>query len=116
MHVKDFLEAVDFTITGGAEFLWSCYGPNTWILDSGDNSAVINRNTGRVYEVLVLDSIAAKLGSPCKPCKWVDPSVIEEYIAESTRRGFDPWQAYDDVSFTLIKEESDVLDELRNTR
>lgn len=32
--LKEFMELVDYRITEGSDYMWSCYGPNAHRLDS----------------------------------------------------------------------------------
>jgi hypothetical protein len=95
-------------ITEGSKFMWDCYGPESWFLDSKDINAVIDRSTGMVYEVSVHDYDGTSY-------RWVDPSVIDAYTAESASRGFDPWQAYDDIKYTQILDEAKILEMINVT-
>ena len=37
MLLKDFLEAIDYKITGGSEYSWTCFGPDARYLDCIDD-------------------------------------------------------------------------------
>lgn len=53
ISIKDFTEAVQYKITGGAEYQWQCFGPNARFLESdGENystSIVFDTITQEVY-------------------------------------------------------------------
>ena len=34
MNLKDFMEVIDYKITEGSEYQWSCFGNNAYTLDS----------------------------------------------------------------------------------
>jgi hypothetical protein len=103
MQVEAYIKAIRYMITEGSQFMWGCYGDAAWFLNSNDIDAVIDRSTGEVYEVSVHDYDGTSY-------KWIDPSVIDAYMSESESRGFDPWQAYDDVKYEQIKDEQSMLE------
>jgi len=62
--MKEWMELVDYKITEGGEYGWSCYGPNAYTLDSWNGvhgkggysfSIVFSTKTQKVYEVSVCD-------------------------------------------------------------
>jgi hypothetical protein len=62
--MKEWMELVDYKITEGSEYGWSCYGPNAYSLDSWNGvhgrggysfSIVFSTKTQKVYEVSVCD-------------------------------------------------------------
>ena len=62
--MKEWMELVDYKITEGSDYGWSCYGPNAYSLDSWNGvhgkggysfSIVFSTKTQKVYEVSVCD-------------------------------------------------------------
>lgn len=107
MHVLDYIRSIGFSITSGSQFMWNCYGTDAWYLESDDSNAVIDRKTGIVYEV-------AYFNEDTDDClRWTNPDYIDAYVAESTQRGFNPWQAYDDVDFKQVTEQ-EIINILQN--
>ena len=60
--IKDFMEVCNYRITEGSDYMWQCYGPKAYCLDSwnGDQdghtvSIVFDTETQTVYEALVYD-------------------------------------------------------------
>jgi hypothetical protein len=103
MHVREYLESIGYGIENGSQFLWTCYGSDAWYLDGKRTSAVIDRQTGFVYEVSMNDE--EKHFHP----KWIHPEYLDGYVNEATDRGCEPWQAYDDVMYTQITDEAEIL-------
>lgn len=108
MQLESYLARIQYKITGGSKFWWDCYGPNTWSIEAHNTDAVIDYATHMVYEVSVTDHDG-------RCYKWVDPFFVEKYVQESETRGFDPWIAYDNVKFTVVNDEKEILS-LLNTR
>lgn len=62
LTLKDFMEVTNYRITEGSEYLWNCFGPNAYRLDSwnGDQdghtiSILFDNQTQTVYQVEALD-------------------------------------------------------------
>lgn len=109
MKLESYLDKIQYRITGGSEFWWDCYGPNAWSIEGHNTDAVFDRVTQMVYEV----SLTCNDG---KCYKWVDPDFVDRYVQESKNRGFDPWIAYDDVSFHVENDKNKILSLLNNLR
>lgn len=103
MQIEDFLSAVLYKITEGSQFIWNCYGANAWYLDAEYASAVFDRCNGIVLEVSVHGE------THDINHRWIHPEYLERYINESAARGCDPWQVYDDVQYTRVDSEDDIL-------
>lgn len=100
MQLLDYLRSVKYAVTGGSRFMWNCYGDKAWFFDTDFASAVIDRETGTVYEVTHCDD---ELDN-CH--KWINPDFIDAYISESLMRKQDPWTAYDDVNYKQVDAET----------
>ena len=56
--LKEFMEVVDYRITEGSNYMWDCYGPNSYSLDSWNGeqeghsfTIIFDTKTQVVYEV-----------------------------------------------------------------
>jgi hypothetical protein len=113
MEMKDWLEAVNYKITSGSEFLWGCYGDSAFDIESwnqvpNDESAslVFDTKTQQVYEASVYDY------ANDRAYRWVNPSFKTAYNTEAAERGVDADIAWDDVRFVTIEVEYDFLEKL----
>ena len=108
MHIKNFLEAIEYEITGSEKFTWDCYGPDARYFDfeidlNTSISAIFSIKTQQVFEVQVVNAFWKKAFS------WQDPQYVEQYIAECNRRNVAPFQAFDDVQYSLVTDEEEIL-------
>ena len=60
--LKEWLEVVNYRVTEGSNFMWNCYGPDSYSLDSWDHkhdgssfTITFDTRTQRVYEVQAHD-------------------------------------------------------------
>lgn len=86
MDLLTLLTAFECRISGGDDYLWSCFGPDSHSLDIGEDVAItFDRKTQRVYQVCyygVTDD------GDILPTSWIDPEYRDAYMAERSERGF----------------------------
>jgi hypothetical protein len=112
-QLKQFLEATQYRITGGSEFQWSCYGSNaqyvdTSICESFYASAIIDRETQRVYEVHISDDEDNHL-----PFRWIDPEFLEAHKKEAKLRNIDHKRFVDDKTWADTDTFEDIIEKVR---
>jgi hypothetical protein len=97
--IKDFVQAVNFKLDGGYEYLWSCYGIDAFGLGwtSADLSAsagmIYDDKTGVVYELSVWDDRQNFV------LRWIRPGFRAKHDRESREKGFSPNVAIDKKRF-----------------
>lgn len=111
MTLEEIISTVQFKISGGSQFMWSCYGPNARYMDFDSGfkdvtaSCIFDSKTQAVYEC------HAYVGG--KGYRWFNPDFIKKYYEESFAKGFDPRIYYDDCHYCDCEVESDILDKLK---
>jgi len=109
MKLKKFMNAADGHVCGGSEFQWSCY-PNARYMDIADidgvevGNCIFNTKSQEIYEIevnVVEDDISYR---------WEDSDYELARTLEANKRGIDNEVAYDDVMFTDIASEDEILD------
>lgn len=111
MLLKDFLECIDYRITEGSEYLWNCFGNNTYQLDSwnGDTDGnticvVFDKKTQVVYEMQAWDHARRRT------YRWIHPDYIDAVKAEYARRNLDFTVSIDNEHFVDLDVEADILE------
>jgi len=108
--MKEFMELVDYKITEGGEYGWSCYGPNSYCLDSWNGvhgkggysfSIIFSTKSQKVYEVQVHDY------TNDRAYRMINPDKLEKFQKESANRGTSANEAWDTVEYVDL----DVLDD-----
>jgi hypothetical protein len=108
--MKEWMELVDYRITEGSEYGWSCYGPNAYTLDSWNGvhgtggysfSIVFSTKTQKVYEVSVCDY------TNDRAYRMINPKNQEKHRKESEMRNVNLNEAWDDVDYVDL----DVVDD-----
>lgn len=109
--IKDFLEATQYKIKDGDEFLWSCYGTNARFLSSIDielysAQIIFDTETQTVYEATVCDY------KNDRAYRMIHPDYKEAYVKEGEKRGVNYNRAWDDVEYIDLETEDDFLEKL----
>lgn len=113
--IKDFMECVDYRITGGAEYQWSCYGPDVRYLEhhSGEghvgNTILILFDTvdQTVYEMQAWDYDGER------EYRWIHPDYIDAHKAEAKKRNVKWKRSIDERKFINLDVEEDILEKAR---
>ena len=109
---KEFLECINYSITDGEEFQWSCYGPNARYLEHWNNKhddsitvlAIFDTVNQTVYQIEAWD------GRRDREYRWIDPDYREAHRHEAVSRNIDPDESYDDRKFIDIEVEEDIIE------
>lgn len=111
--LKDFMEIVDYRVTEGSEYGWTCYGPKAYCLDSWDGdqdghtvSIVFDTCTQEVYESYVCDYTEGRA------YRLINPDYKEAHDQEVADRGLDD-AAWDTVHFVNLDVEEDFLEKAK---
>ena len=110
--MKEWMELVDYKITEGGDYGWSCYGPNAYTLDSWNGvhgaggysfSIVFSTKTQKVYEVSVCDY------TNNRAYRMINPSKIEKHNKEAESKSVLANQAWDDVDYIDLEVDDDFI-------
>jgi len=115
MKIDSFISAARFRITGGSEYQWRCFGDHARWLDMGwegrddrwQASAVFDSRDQTVYEIMVYDYVDNRAWV------WHEPRWRDQYLQECDQRGVDPKTAWDDVPYTVLDSEEEIIYYLR---
>lgn len=106
--LKEWMEVVDYRITEGSNYLWDCYGPDSYSLDSwnGDHngfsfSIIFDTKTQVVYEVQVHDFKNQRAYRRLNPDTYIGMEI------EARNRGVNKKEAWDEVCYTDLEEDDD---------
>ena len=104
--LKDFFEIINYRITEGGKFMWSCYGPNTYVIDSDNEdhstvSVIFDTETQQIYQLEAHDY------DNRRAYRWSHPFYDDLRLAEAAQRNVNDSQAWDEVNFIELSEISD---------
>jgi hypothetical protein len=108
--MKEWMELVDYKITEGGDYGWSCYGPNAYTLDSWNGvhgkggfsfSIVFSTKTQKVYEVSMCDY------TNDRAYRMINPKFQKKHDKEAEFRNVNLNEAWDDVDYVGL----DVVDD-----
>jgi hypothetical protein len=110
--LKEFMETFNHRITEGSAYCWNCYGPNAYQLSSWNGlhddggwsgNVVFDTVNQTVYEVDVCDY------ENQRAYRYINPDFKDKHSAEADNLDVSVNQAWDDVDYTDLEEESDWL-------
>jgi len=113
LNMKNFMDAIKYRVTEGSSFGWSCFGPNSYCIDScpsdvDDMSATIvfDTVTQNVFEIQVFDY------AKDRAYRLMNPAFMQAFKDEADRRGVPFDEAYEDVSFIDLDVDEDMIEKL----
>lgn len=113
--IKDFMQVVNYRITEGSDYGWTCFGPNAYQLDSwdGDNDngysvgVIFDRVTQLVYQMDAHDY------KNSRAYRWIHPDYKKKNDQETLERMIDADEAWDDVRYVDLEVADDMLEKAR---
>jgi hypothetical protein len=110
--MQEWMELIDYKITEGSEYSWSCYGPNAYQLSSWNGihgaggysfNIVFSTRTQKVYEVEVCDY------TNNRAYRMIAENKREKHSKESKSRDVELNKAWDDVEYVDLDVDEDFL-------
>ena len=110
LNMKEWMELVDYKITEGSNYGWSCYGSDAYTLDSLNGvhdtggysfSIVFGTESHKVYEVSAYDY------TNNRAYRMINLDYVEQHRKEAESRDVPINQAWDDVVYVDL----DVVDD-----
>jgi hypothetical protein len=110
--IKDFLEIIQYKITGGDDYCWQCYGPNARSMDYWNG-----KHDGSVSITIVFDSqtqvvyqMEAWDGAKKREYRWIHPAYRNAIEAEAKRRHVDHVESIDGSKFIDLEVAEDITE------
>jgi hypothetical protein len=117
--MKEWMELVDYRITEGGEYGWSCYGPNAYTLDSWNGvhgtggysfSIVFSTKSQKVYEVSMCDY------TNDRAYRMINPKNQRKHSKEAIDRGVNLNEAWDEVDYVDLEVVDDFIQKALSIR
>ena len=111
LDMKEWMELVDYKITEGDNYGWSCFGPNSYQLSSWNGihdkggyafNIVFSTKSHKVYSVEVCDF------TNDRAYRMINPEYDKKHEKEAEKRGVDN-MAWDDVEFIDLEVDEDFI-------
>ena len=106
--IEDFVQAVNYKITGGSDYQWHCFGHNARWLDSEHITTytaniVFDTENQTVYQADVCDYVNTRA------YRWEHPDYADAHANEAKTRNVNGVEAWENVNYTLLEVEEDFL-------
>ena len=112
LNMREWMELVDYKITEGSDYGWSCYGPNSYSLDSWNGihgeggynfSIVFSTKSQKVYEVSICDY------TNNRAYRMINPNNVEKHRKEAVARDVNFNEAWEDVDYVDLEVDDDFI-------
>ena len=117
LNMREWMELVDYKITEGSDYGWSCYGPNSYSLDSwngihGEGGYSFNivfstkrlfAKSQKVYEVSICDY------TNNRAYRMINPNNVEKHRKEAVARDVNLNEAWEDVDYVDLEVDDDFI-------
>ena len=116
MKYSDLLNASSHKVSYFARYLWESYGPadiydliRDYDLDDEWSASAIIAHSGKTDSILNREVREVTLCSDTTAYRWRDPAYIKAQTKEAKRRGENNKIAFDDVKWTEVASEQEIL-------
>ena len=112
LNMREWMELVDYKIAEGSDYGWSCYGPNSYSLDSWNGihgeggynfSIVFSTKSQKVYEVSICDY------TNNRAYRMINPNNVEKHRKEAVARDVNFNEAWEDVDYVDLEVDDDFI-------
>lgn len=112
MSMQRFMETVNYRITEGSDYCWSCFGPNAYRLDSWNGKqeghtvgVLFDTKTQETYQLEACDY------QRNRAYRWTNPDYKKAHDDEASEKCPDHVnQAWDDVNYVDLETIDDFFD------
>jgi hypothetical protein len=110
--IKEWMELADYKITEGSDYGWSCYGPNSYTLDSWNGvhgkggysfSIVFSTKSQKVYEVSMCDY------TNDRAYRMINPKFQKKHANEAEMRNVNLNEAWDECDYVDLDVDDDFI-------
>lgn len=113
--LKDYLEAINYKITGGSDYGWKCFGDNARYLDCQESEGF-----GGKYSIhCIFDSIDQTVYSlelwdyvNDREYRWISPMFVPSHMDSCIEHEVDCYNSIDDRNFIDLDVPSDILEKI----
>jgi hypothetical protein len=110
--MKEWMELVDYKITEGGDYGWSCFGPNSYQLSSWNGihgtggysfNIVFSTKSHKVYCVEVCDY------TNDRAYRMINPNNVKKHEKEAKNRDVNMNEAWEDVDYVDLEVDDDFI-------
>jgi|GEM_PF-1984008 len=112
ISMQEWMKLVDYKITEGGDYGWTCYGPNSYTLDSWNGGhgkdgytfgIIFSTKSQKIYEVSMCDY------TNDRAYRMINPDYAEKHRKEAIARDVNLNEAWDDVDYVDLEVDDDFI-------
>lgn len=112
--IKDYLDAIDYKITGGSEYTWQCFGPNARYLDCADNEGLGTYSITAIFDCIDQTVYSVELWDYVndREYRWINPMFVGAHMKDCSTHNVDCYESCDGRNFIDLDVSSDMLEKI----
>ena len=112
--LKEYLEAINFQITGGSEYQWRCFGDNARYLDSADNEGLGDYSISAIFDSVDQTVYSVDLWDykNDREYRWINPMFVPAHMDACIQHNVDCYESSDGRNFIDLDLASDILEKI----
>ena len=112
ISMQEWMKLVDYKITEGSDYGWTCYGPNSYMLDSWNGGhgkdgytfgIIFSTKSQKIYEVSMCDY------TNDRAYRMINPDYAEKHRKEAESKSVIGNNAWDDVNYVDLEVDDDFI-------
>lgn len=110
ISLKEWMEVTGYRVTEGSSYMWNCYGPDAYRMDSWNGeqdgysaSIIFDTRTQEVYEVSAYDYTRDRA------YRLINPDYVEAHKQEALAQNVNFKEAWDTVDYVDLEVDEDML-------
>lgn len=112
--LKEYLEAINFQITGGSEYQWRCFGDKARYLDSADNEGLGTYSISCIFDSADQTVYAIELWDYelDREYRWINPAYVKAHMKACAKNNVDVYESCDGRNFIDLDVAGDILEKI----
>lgn len=112
--LQDFIEAINYRITGGSDYQWTCFGDNARYMDC-EGEPINTFSVHAVFDAVdqTVYTIEAWDYANDRAYRWIHPDYIKAYKKDCKKHNVDFKEASDSMVFTDLDVDTDILEKAK---
>lgn len=112
--IKDYLDAIDYKITGGSEYSWQCFGPNARYLDCADSEGLGTYSITAIFDCIDQTVYSVELWDYAndREYRWINPMFVGAHMKDCATHNVDCYESCDGRNFIDLDVSSDMLEKI----
>lgn len=112
--LKQYLEAIDYRITGGTEYQWRCFGNNARYLDCADKEGLGDYSVSAIFDSVDQTVYCIELWDYAndREYRWINPMFVGAHMDSCIEHEVDCYESCDGRNYIDLDVAGDILEKI----